>query len=401
MNILNESRKARGWMARCSSAPDMTAMNTTAAAQANLSKEQLDWAKQVFAEGAPEREATAAQAKQVSNAQLKAMDTQTSIAQDYADYNKTTFRPLERGIVDAANNYDTQDRREAEAGKAIADVSQNIDGAQAQSDMDLARAGVDPSSGRALAIRSNMGLSGALGKTQAGANARRAVETTGFARKMDAASLGRGLASNQATSASLASQLGTSAVGSSMNGINAMNSGNQLMQQGFNGASQGLASAGNMYGNIAKIQGQNNNNGMWGALGGIAGQFAGSNAGSAALVGLSDVNAKEDIEPVSDDQALAEVSSTPVATWKYKPGQGEGMPGQTHTGPMAQDVQQTMGDQAAPGGKKIDLISLNGKNMAAIGALKRRFDGIESKVNNIASMLGANLNQSSGQAVPA
>ena len=385
----------------CSSAPDMTAMNTTAAAQANLSKEQLDWAKQVFAEGAPEREATAAQAKQVSNAQLKAMDTQTSIAQDYADYNKTTFRPLERGIVDAANNYDTQDRREAEAGKAIADVSQNIDGAQAQSDMDLARAGVDPSSGRALAIRSNMGLSGALGKTQAGANARRAVETTGFARKMDAASLGRGLASNQATSASLASQLGTSAVGSSMNGINAMNSGNQLMQQGFNGASQGLASAGNMYGNIAKIQGQNNNNGMWGALGGIAGQFAGSNAGSAALVGLSDVNAKEDIEPVSDDQALAEVSSTPVATWKYKPGQGEGMPGQTHTGPMAQDVQQTMGDQAAPSGKKIDLISLNGKNMAAIGALKRRFDGIESKVNNIASMLGANLNQSSGQAVPA
>ena len=385
----------------CSSAPDMTAMNTTAAAQAALSKEQLDWAKQVFAEGAPEREATAAQAKQVSNAQLKAMDTQTSIAQDYADYNKTTFRPLERGIVDAANNYDTQDRREAEAGKAIADVSQNIDGAQAQSDMDLARAGVDPSSGRALAIRSNMGLSGALGKTQAGANARRAVETTGFARKMDAASLGRGLASNQATSASLASQLGTSAVGSSGAGLNAMNSGNQVMQQGFNGASQGLSSAGSMYGNIANIQGQNNNNGMWGALGGIAGQFAGSKAGSAALVGLSDVNAKEDIDPVSDDQALAEVSSTPVATWKYKPGQGEGMPGQTHTGPMAQDVQQTMGDQAAPGGKKIDLISLNGKNMAAIGALKRRFDGIESKVNNIASMLGANLNQSSGQAVPA
>lgn len=392
MNILNESRKARGWMARCSSAPDMTAMNTTAAAQANLSKEQLDWAKQVFAEGAPEREATAAQAKQVSNAQLKAMDTQTSIAQDYADYNKTTFRPLERGIVDAANNYDTQDRREAEAGKAIADVSQNIDGAQAQSDMDLARAGVDPSSGRALAIRSNIGLSGALGKTQAGANARRAVETTGFARKMDAASLGRGLASNQATSASLASQLGTSAVGSSMNGINAMNSGNQLMQQGFNGASRGLASAGGMYGNIATIQNQANaNNNAWmSAAGSAAGAFI-----------PSDINMKEDIDPVSDDQALAEVSSTPVATWKYKPGQGEGMPGQTHTGPMAQDVQQTMGDQAAPGGKKIDLISLNGKNMAAIGALKRRFDGIESKVNNIASMLGANLNQSSGQAVPA
>lgn len=392
MNILNESRKARGWMARCSSAPDMTAMNTIAAAQANLAKEQLDWAKQVFAEGAPEREATAAQAKQVSNAQLKAMDTQTSIAQDYADYNKTTFRPMERGIVDAANNYDTQDRREAEAGKAIADVSQNIDGAQAQSDMDLARAGVDPSSGRALAIRSNMGLSGALAKTQAGANARRAVETTGFARKMDAASLGRGLASNQATSASLASQLGTSAVGSSGAGLTAMNSGNQVMQQGFNGASQGLSSAGSMYGNIATIQNQaNTNNNAWmSAAGTAAGAFI-----------PSDINMKEDIDPVSDDQALAEVSSTPVATWKYKPGQGEGMPGQTHTGPMAQDVQQTMGDQAAPGGKKIDLISLNGKNMAAIGALKRRFDGIESKVNNIASMLGANLNQSSGQAVPA
>lgn len=269
----------------CSSAPDMTAMNTTAAAQAALSKEQLDWAKSVYAEQAPQRDAAFKQSQDVSNAQLGLMNTQLGMAKDYDQYNKSTFRPLEKGIVADATNYDTQDRREAEAGKAISDVSQNIDGAQAQSDMDLARAGVDPSSGRALAVRSNMGLAGALGKTQAGANARRAVETTGFARRMDAASLGRGLSSAQSTAAGLGLNAGSSALGSTGMGLSSMNSGNQVMQQGFSGASQGLSSAGSIYGNVAQIQNQSNANGnaVFGALGNGLGSYIGSPSGSAAV----------------------------------------------------------------------------------------------------------------------
>ena len=205
------------------------------------------------------------------------MNTQLDMAKDYDQYNKSTFRPLEKGIVADAQNYDTQDRREAEAGKAITDVSQNVDAAQAQQDRDLARAGVDPASGRALAVRSTMGLAGALGKTQAGANARRAVETTGFARRMDAASLGRGLSSAQSTAAGLGLNAGSSALGSTGMGLNTLNSGNQVMQQGFSGAQQGLAGAANTYGNIASVQNQSNasNNAIWGGLGTVGGAAIG------------------------------------------------------------------------------------------------------------------------------
>ena len=60
--------------------------------------------------------------------------------------------------------------------------------------------------------------------------------------------------------------------------------------------------------------------------------------------------------------------------------QGLGADSEQHTGPMAQDVNATMGNKAAPGGKKIDLITLNGKTMLAVQALDR-------KVNMLAKML--------------
>ena len=53
------------------------------------------------------------------------------------------------------------------------------------------------------------------------------------------------------------------------------------------------------------------------------------------------------------------------------------MPGETgakHTGPMAQDVQRTMGDKVAPKGKKIDLVSMNGITIAAVQGLSQKVD---------------------------
>ena len=277
MNILNEKRKAQGWMARCSSAPDMTAMNTTAAAQAALSEEQLDWAKSVYAEQAPQRDAAFKQSQDVSNAQLGVMNQQMALAKDYNDYNKSTFRPLEKGIVADAQNYDTQARRDSEAGKAIADVTQGFSAARDQSSRNLQRMGVDPNSGRALSLSNSLDIGQAANMAGAASKARNMVETTGFARKMDAASLGRGLASAQSTAAGLGLNAGSSALGSTGVGLASMNSGNQVMQQGFSGASQGLSSAGSMYGNIANVQNQAdaNGNAIWGGLGQIGGAAIG------------------------------------------------------------------------------------------------------------------------------
>lgn len=257
------------------SAPDTSGMNAAAVANTGISKETLDFAKQMYADQQPQMKIANDTANKVSMAQLTGMDQQNKIAGEYNDYNKTTFRPLEKGIVADAQNYDTQDRREAEAGKAVSDVSQSIDAAQAQQDRDLSRAGVDPSSGRSLAIRSTIGMQGALGKVQAGANARRAVETQGFARRMDAASLGRNLPSNQAASASLASTMGTNAIGSAAAPLAQAGQMSSMMNQGYGTAINGNNSAGNIYGSMANITNtSNSNSNAWmNAAGSAAGRY--------------------------------------------------------------------------------------------------------------------------------
>ena len=115
-----------------------------------------------------------------------------------------------------------------------------------------------------------------------------------------------------------------------------------------------------------------------GALGSVAGQYAGSAAGSAQIASfLSDKTKKKNVKPVSDEQALEAVKSTPVSQWDYKPGAGDGG---THIGPMAQDANRTMGEQAAPGGKAVDLVTMNGMNMAATAALARKVDKLSAKI---------------------
>lgn len=85
----------------------------------------------------------------------------------------------------------------------------------------------------------------------------------------------------------------------------------------------------------------------------------------------SDVNVKRDIRSISPKDALESVKKTKVYDWFYKLGKGDQEP---HTGPMAQDVNANMGEEAAPGGTKIDLTTMNGVNMAAIQALTDQQD---------------------------
>lgn len=87
----------------------------------------------------------------------------------------------------------------------------------------------------------------------------------------------------------------------------------------------------------------------------------------------SDINAKQGISKFSPQNALKAVKNTKIYNWLYKLGQGDE---QQHTGPMAQEVKQNMGEEAAPDGTSIDLTTMNGINMSAIQAL-------ESKVKNL------------------
>ena len=129
-------------MSICSDAPDYSGMNAAALAQAEMSKEQLAWAKEIYGETAPDRAAAVKRANAVSDAQMTALNKQTALTDDYANYNKTTFRPLEQGIVRDAATFDSQANQDKAAGLALADVNQGFSSARDQNTRALLAASV-------------------------------------------------------------------------------------------------------------------------------------------------------------------------------------------------------------------------------------------------------------------
>ena len=374
-------------MSVCGDSPDTSGMNAAAMANAEIAKEALQWYRERDAREAPLREAAAGRAMQVSEAQLEALRTNTDLANDYANNQRTTFRPLEQGIVADAQTYDTPEKRQAAADAAMADVNKGFASTNEASMRRLAAEGIDPGSARAMAAMGDRRVDQATAQAGAAYKARRGVETVGRAMRLDAANLGRNLASNQATSADLAIRSGNAAVGNASVPVQQSQAATGTYGQGFNTAIRGNASAGSLYGQAAELSSRDN--GMWGAVGNIAGQFAGSSAGSSLIASWSDETLKTDIEPVDEDDALEEVNSTPVSTWRYSPAvvakrgiNPDETPLGVHTGPMAQRVNEVMGEAAAPGSKKIDLVTMNGKTMAAVQALTKR-------VGRLAQMVGA------------
>lgn len=366
----------------CSSAPDTSGMNAAAVQAQQISAETLAWYKQKDAEDKPMRDAMSQKALEVANQQLQSSQTQNALAADYDAYNKSTFRPLEQGIVADAASYDTPGKRQAAADSAMADTNMAFAKSNDASARAMAANGINPGSARALSVMQGQGVDQATANAGAAFRARKGVETVGHAMKMDAASLGRGLASNQATSAQLALTAGNSAVGNAGVPLAASQASANQVGKGYGAALQGQQIAGNLYGQQAQIQGQNNDSGMWSALGQVGGQ-------ALSMYAKSDKTLKKDIEPADPEQALKEVTKTPVSKWKYdaakmaargiaiEPGdEGENI------GPMAQHVNATMGEEAAPGGKEINLISMNGKSMLAIQAL-------DKKINKLSHLIKA------------
>lgn len=352
----------------CADAPDMSGVNAAATANVDLGKEALAWYKQQYADSAPQREIAANTANEVAQQQLSSARQNDAISRDYWDYQKDTFRPLEGKIVADAQNYDTEARRNEAASKAIADVGSQVEMARQQQTRSLQRMGVNPNSGKMLSMSNAMAMGEAATKAGAASKARDNIELQGYARKMDAANMGRGLASSQATSAGVAMNAGNSAVNNAGVPLAQSNQAMATMGSGFNTAIQGNSSAGNLFNQSAQTQAQSSN-GLFSDLATIG--------MTGAKLFASDKTKKKNIKPVSDDQALEAVKSTPVSQWDYKPGTGDGG---THIGPMAQDANRTMGEQAAPGGKAVDLVTMNGMNMAATAALARKVDKLSAQL---------------------
>ena len=360
-------------------------MNEAALMQAKTGAEGLKWFQEEYARTAPERDAATARAKEISDEQLATLRQQRDLAQDYYDYSKSTFRPLEQRMVREAGEYDTPARREAAAAEAAADVQRAADTQAGVMTRNLMRSGVNPASGANLDLQQQASL--ATAKMSAGAQnaARKQVETTGYARMADAANLGRGLPSAQATAVQTGVQAGQASAASSQAALGAAQSGSDLMGKGYDTAMSGYRGAGQLYSQMA-ANSASESAGQWGALGSMAGSALGAYGtylGYAALA-ASDENVKKKTgKKANTARMLQEVEDVPVdEDWEYDPTKGgpdDG--GQPHDGPMAQDVQRVMGDDVAPGGKAIDLVTMNGKTMGAVQELAKRVKRIEARMS--------------------
>lgn len=351
-------------------APDTSGVNQAAVMSSKTAQEALDWAKQVYAQEAPARQAAADLDRRVAEAQIAGMDTATQQAARDAERRRTVFDPIENRIASEAMDYDTPQRRAEAAARASADVEAAAGGAMTDLRRDALRYGGSFDDGAARGGMVDLALGKARARAGAADAAVRNVEAQGHARRMDAAGIGRGVVSSQATQQQIATQSGNSAVGANMAGLNAIQSGHGVMQTGYGQAGSLYGQAGSLYGQAAQIKntarGQDLN-----FMSNIFGSF------------MSDKTKKKGTgKAANDDEALEQINATPVHDgWEYDPAKGGpddgGMP---HTGPMAQDVRATMGEAVAPDGKAIDIVSMNGKLMAGMQALTKRIERIEKKV---------------------
>jgi GH24 family phage-related lysozyme (muramidase) len=242
-----------------------------------LGRERLAWEKERYAKESPWREALNDRAIKVSDAQLKSAQQSDALAKEYADYNRTTFRPLEQSIVSEAQAFDTPDRRQAAADSAMADVNNAFSGRNDALARRLAAEGVDVGSAKYVDAMAGQGVDQALGNASAAYNARKGVETMGHAMKMDAASLGRNLPSNQTAAAQAAITAGNSAVANATVPLTAAQQAAAGVGAGYDSAIRATGQAGNLWGNNANTWGNasSQQDAMWGALGQVAGSYLG------------------------------------------------------------------------------------------------------------------------------
>jgi polyhydroxyalkanoate synthesis regulator phasin len=354
-------------------APD-PAIGPAALANAQLGKEAFDWYKQEYTNSKPAQDRLSALAEQVQQQLVDSGELNNEYAKDYHNYMTDVFRPLEKSIVENANNFDTAGRREAEASQGLADVRQSFDTQRQMMQRNNERMGINPNSGNAQALNQQMDVAEAVAGANAANSGRKQAEQMGTALKMDAASLGRNLPSNQATSQNIANASATGAVGVGLQNMANNRAQSNMVGQGFNTAMQGYSNQANIlnsqYGNqLNAWQANNANNNA--AMAGL-GQAAGT---AATLAFMSNENIKTEINEFDENEALEGVKKTEVKTWKYDPSKVDGMDSKTHVGPMAQDLNKNFGD-AVSDGKTVDVISDIGLNMAATKALAKKVDAL-------------------------
>lgn len=358
-------------------APD-PAVGRAAEANAEIGKEALAFSKEQYGDLKALRARYQPMVDQILQQQIDIGNKNAAQADDYINYMKSTFRPIEQGLASEAATFDTEAKRDELAGKAASDVEQAAAVSDEAARRDAARFGVNPTDGAFAEQLAGTSLNKTILKVGAMNQARGAARAEGRALKFDVAGLGRGLPGAGQTASTVALNAGNSAVGVSNNaGANARADAGTMLQ-GYGTAAGAHNAAGNLGTNVfdARMRGYQadaqREAGMWGGLGTMAGM------GAYAM--LSTKSAKTKIAAVSPEKAAAKIKTLPVDKWTYKKGAGdEG----THIGTYAEDFKEAFG---VGDGKTINVIDAIGVTMAAVKGLAQKVERIEGSGARAARM---------------
>jgi hypothetical protein len=175
----------------------------------DLGKEQLAFYKEQFAQN---KETT----DSVVDAALRTMDFAQENAEADRDRYENIFQPLEDQLAADAQDYASPERMEKEAGKAEADVAQQMEQARRTAQEKLEQYGVDPSQVRGQAMDLQSRIAEAASQASAGNQARDKTEAIGRALRSEAINVGKGYPGQIAQSYGTAAQGGNQAVNSNL-----------------------------------------------------------------------------------------------------------------------------------------------------------------------------------------
>lgn len=330
----------------------------TSREMAGVAREQLAWNKEMYEQNAPLMQ-------EAANLQIQsARDNADRAASQWERY-KSIFAPVEETMAREAMEFGSEGDQQAAAQAAGADVRTAFEGQRGQAERELRRMGINAGSPAAMAALAEGGSREAAAVAGAMNNARRSSRLQGIALRQGVSQFGRNMPSTGIAADSLALSGGQAATGTLGQQAAIRNQGTNVALNAYQGAQQGFNAQGQLGLGITEANQRaqaTNFNQTWQNIGGI-GMLAGLAFSSKAL--------KEDMRKVAAEGVLKKVRELPIEEWKYKKGVAdEGR----HIGPYAEDVHKRFGDVAAPGGRMINLISMNGIAIAAIKALADKVD---------------------------
>lgn len=328
--------------------------------QVKLARESLDFYKKQYQEYKPV-------INQIMQSEVSTQQANKDRADEYADYERSTFRPLEQKLISEAEKYDTESKREELTRQGMADVGQAFGNAREQQNRQLAAAGLRPNSGRFASLNQQLNVQEALAKAGIANNARTMANDKKTAMMYDAAGLGRGLATNASTAYGVGLQAGQGARQSAQTGGEMMGQGYRTAGNLYGGATNSYGTAGNIYGQEfnARMQGYNAQQEM---IGGFA-----KGIGSIAGMARSSKDYKENKKPIKKGSALKALRNLDVEEWDYKPGYADGG---HHVGPYAEDFKRETG---AGNGKMIAHQDAIGLTMKAVQDLAADVDKLKQQ----------------------